>query len=103
MSVLTFDSTAYGRLLANARPHVIHTDEQNERYINQLESLLNRGNLSAEEKELAELVTVLIENYEQRYTIQPESTPAERVRHLMEAQDLKPADMLDIFRTKSIA
>jgi HTH-type transcriptional regulator / antitoxin HigA len=45
---------------------------------------------------------VLIEKYEERYQIQPASTPAERLRHFMDAQDLKATDMLDIFGTKSI-
>jgi HTH-type transcriptional regulator/antitoxin HigA len=81
---------------------VIRTDEENERCIAKLEALSNRGNLSSEEKELADLVTVLIEKYEERYQIRPASTPAERVRHFMDAQDLKPADMLAIFGTKSV-
>jgi HTH-type transcriptional regulator/antitoxin HigA len=102
MSAVAFNEAIYRRLLSKALPHVIHTDEENERYIAKLETLSNRGNLSSEEKELADLLTVLIEKYEERYQIQPESTPAERVRHFMDAQDLKPADMLDIFGTKSI-
>ena len=83
-------------------PHVIRTNQENDRCIAKLETLLNRGKLSSEEKELADLLTVLIESYEERYQIQPASSPAERVRHFMEAQDLKPADMLGIFGTKSV-
>jgi O-methyltransferase involved in polyketide biosynthesis len=66
---------------------VIHTDAENERCIAKLETLSNRGNLSSEEKELADLV--LIEKYEERYQIEPASTAAERVRHFMDPQDLK--------------
>lgn len=47
-------------------------------------------------------MTILIENYERRYHIDPASTPAKRVLHLMDANDLKPADMLGIFGTTSI-
>jgi HTH-type transcriptional regulator/antitoxin HigA len=102
MSAVAFNRDLYGQLLASALPHVIHTDKENESYIAELETLLNRGNLSSEEKELAALLTVLIERYEARCEIRPASTPAERVRHFMDAQDLKPADMLDIFGTKSV-
>ncbi len=98
----TYKPHAYGRLFANTRPHVMHTDIENERCIGQLETLLNRGNLSSEEKELADLLTALIEKYEGRYQIEPASTPAERLRHLMDAQDLKPADLLDIFGSQSV-
>ncbi len=63
--------------------------------------LMCHGNLSSEE--LADLLTVLIEKYEEHYQIQPASTAAERVRHFMDAQGLRPADMLDIFGTKSVA
>jgi HTH-type transcriptional regulator/antitoxin HigA len=102
MSAVAFDPSIYGQLLAHSLPHVIRTDRENERCIAELETLLNRGNLSSEERELADLLTVLIERYEGRYQIQPASTPAERVRHFMDAHDLKPADMLEIFGTKSI-
>lgn len=63
---------------------------------------MNRGKLSSEEKRLADLLTVLIEKYEESYQIEPASSIAGRVRHLMDAHDLKPADMLDIFGTKSV-
>lgn len=102
MSVLPFNSMIYGELLTKSLPHVIHNDEDNDFYIAQLEALMNRGPLSPEEKELADLLTILIENYERRYQIDPASTPAERVLHLMDANDLKPADMLGIFGTTSI-
>jgi len=102
MSVMTFNQDLYGQLLANTLPQVIRTAQENERCIAKLETLLNRGKLSSEEKELADLLTLLIERYEERYQIQPASSPAERVRHFMNAQDLKPADMLEIFGTKSV-
>jgi antitoxin component HigA of HigAB toxin-antitoxin module len=68
MSAVAFNRARYGQLLANALPHVIQTDEENKRCIAKLETLLNRGNLSSEEKELADLLTVLIESYEERYS-----------------------------------
>lgn len=102
MSAVVFNHDRYGQLLMNALPHVIRTDEENERCIATLEVLLNRDRLSSEEKELADLLTVLIEKYEERYRIQPSSTPAERVRHFMDAHGLKPADMLAVFGTKSV-
>ncbi len=102
MSAVAFNQSIYGELLADALPHVIRTHQENDRCIAKLETLLNRGKLSSEEKELADLLTVLIECYEERYQIQPASSPAARVRHFMDAQDLKPADMLGIFGTKSV-
>jgi HTH-type transcriptional regulator/antitoxin HigA len=94
---------AYSRLLSEALPHVIHTEEENERYIGELEDLRSRNHLSSEEEQLAELLTLLIENFEERYQIEPAATPLDALRVLMESHDLKQSDMIDVFGTKSIA
>jgi hypothetical protein len=62
------DDVRYGDLLAHALPQVIETDEENERLIAELERLDSR-NKSPEEEKLAELLTLLIGQFEQRYDL----------------------------------
>jgi HTH-type transcriptional regulator / antitoxin HigA len=103
MSTGLIDEKVYCKLLSEARPHVIHTEEENERYIADLEELHSRGRLSPEEEQLAELLTLLIEKFEERYQIEPGATSLDVVRSLMDAHGVKQSDMLDVFGTRSVA
>lgn len=102
-TALVIDSERYAQLLREALPAVIQTEEENERYIEQLEALSRRcDQLSAEEQKLAELLTLLIEDFEERhYQLRPAS-PAEVLTELMEIHGLKQKDLVDIFGTPSI-
>ena len=61
------DRKRYGRLLARALPVAIRTEEENKRLTAELRALDQRyERLSPEEKELADLITVLIEAFEER-------------------------------------
>lgn len=96
------DERIYRKLVAEALPHVIHTEAENERYIAELEALHSRERLTPEEEQLAELLMLLIENFEaQHYQIRA-AEPVEIVRELMDANGLKQADLLDIFGTRSV-
>ncbi len=97
------DDTIYGHLLAETLPHVIHTDEENEQYIAELERLHGRNRLTVEERQLAELLTLLIEDFEQRQYQTEAAAPVDIVRELMAANGLKQSDMLDVFGTRSVA
>jgi HTH-type transcriptional regulator/antitoxin HigA len=75
----------------------------NDRYIARLEALHDRGHLTPEEERLSELLTLLIEDFEnKRYQLAP-AAPIEIIRELMEANGLKQSDLIDIFGTKSVA
>ena len=97
------DMNAYRELLCSVLPHVIRTEEENERYIAQLEALHDRGGLTPEEQELSKLLTLLIENFEDKlYKFDHVATPVEIIRELMEAHGLKQIDMVDVFGTPSV-
>ena len=102
MGAVTFDSKIYRKLLVKKPPRVIHTAKENEEYIRELEALYSQERLTPEEKEFAELLTVLIEKFEERYQIAA-ATPLDVLHSLMDAADLKQTDMLEIFGTKSVA
>ena len=104
MSTTTIDlnEKTYRQLLARTLPHVIHTDQECERLTNELERLDERERLSPEEGELAELLTVLIDEYEERRYPIRKASPQETLRHLMEARKLTQKDLWKVFGSKGI-
>jgi len=104
MSTLTIelDKKTYGQLLGRTLPHVIHTDEECERLTNELMRLDESRGLSAEEKELAELLTVLIDEYEERRYPIRKASPQQTLHHLMEARNLTQKDLWKTFGSKGI-
>ena len=103
-SVLEVDPKRYGRLLARKLPAVIRTEEENERLIAELEDLDRRqDDLLPEEREYSELLTVLIEAFEEANYALEGSTPDSRLRSLMDEHGLRQRDLLDVFGSRGIA
>lgn len=96
------DREEYAHLLRDTLPHVIHTEAENDRCTALLDGLLRKKQRTAEEKRLAELFTLLIEEYEQRYAPSRAAGPVDILRHLMEANGLRQVDLLDVFGTPSV-
>ena len=90
----------YAELLSSALPHVIHTEVENRRCTAVLEELLRKKRRSPEEKRLAELLTLLIEEFERREYTLPHAGPMDVLRHLMDANGLRQVDLLDVFGLK---
>jgi hypothetical protein len=67
-TIENLDLNRYGRLLARAVPKVIETEEENERALAVVESLLEKGegNLTPEEDALLELLGNLIHDFEEK-------------------------------------
>jgi HTH-type transcriptional regulator/antitoxin HigA len=103
-SVLEVDPKRYGRLLARKLPAVIRTGEENERLIAELEEFDSRDDeLAPEEREYSELLTVLVEAFEDANYALGGSTPDSRLRTLMEEHGLRQRDLLDVFGSRGIA
>ena len=102
MTALAVNTPEYARLLAQTLPSVIHTEDENERFIATLEKLERRSrNWSPAEAKLAELLTLLIENFEdQNYKLKA-ATPTEVLCELMESNGLKQKDLMDVFGAES--
>ncbi|PYU51162.1 MAG: transcriptional regulator [Acidobacteria bacterium] len=96
------DQKAYGQLLRRTLPHIIRTDDECERLTSELLRLNELETPSPEEKELAELLTVLIDDYEERRYPIPKSSPRQTLHHLMEARNLTQKDLWKIFGSKGI-
>ena len=58
---------------------------------------------TSEENRLAELLTLLIEDFEEKRYAVPPGSPLDILRYLMDANGLRQADLLDVFGTASVA
>jgi HTH-type transcriptional regulator / antitoxin HigA len=93
----------YAALLSSTLPAVIRSEAENERYIAVLEELDGKGNqMTAAERRMAELLTLLIEDFEDKHYALKASKPVEILTELMAANHLKQKDLLDIFGSPSI-
>jgi HTH-type transcriptional regulator/antitoxin HigA len=102
MSTLTV-SREYGALLQKVPPKVIRTEKENEAYTEILYELDQRSKtLTPAEKELAELLTLLIEDFEEKRYRLPRAQPLDVLRFLIEQHGLKQKDLKDVFGTPSI-
>jgi HTH-type transcriptional regulator / antitoxin HigA len=92
------DRKEYGKLLARTLPAVIETEEENEHFLSEVERLMDKGDKrSPEEDKLLELMTTLIEDFEEKHYPIPDAPPNEVLRELMESRGLRQRDLLDIF------
>jgi HTH-type transcriptional regulator / antitoxin HigA len=93
----------YAALLTSALPAVIRSEAENERCIRRLEELDRKGRrMSAAERRMAELLTLLIEDFEEKHYALKASSPLDVLNELMLANALKQKDLLDIFSAPSI-
>jgi HTH-type transcriptional regulator/antitoxin HigA len=99
---VVLDQKTYGQLLQRTLPQVIQTKEEYNRLTGELLRLDEREASSREEQELAELLTVLIENYEKRRYPIRRASPRQTLQHLMESRNLTQKDMWKVFGSKGI-
>lgn len=96
-------SANYAALLSETRPEVIHDQRQNRAYIRRLEELTGKKSVTPAEKKLIELLVLLIEDFEAKHAPVLDASPVAIIRHLMEANDLRQKDLMEVFGTESIA
>jgi HTH-type transcriptional regulator/antitoxin HigA len=93
----------YTALLAKFPPRIIRTEEQNEGYIKALYELEQRRDTwGPEEADLADLFTLLIEDFEDKNYQLPPCSSLEAIRFLMDQHGLKQKDLAEVFGTPSI-
>lgn len=104
MALATINQAAYGKLLARTLPRVIKTAEENERMIAELEKLDSRSRpLTPEEENLAELMTLLVRQFEESKYPLGHAEPLEALRILMEDRDIRQRDLIPVFGSSSVA
>ena len=100
----TIGERRYARLLAKAALRVIRTEEENDRALAIVESLMEKGerNMTPEEGELLDLLTNLIRDYEAAtYPPREKSKSHEMVAFLLEQRRLAPKDLWNVIGSKS--
>ncbi|MGA2647779.1 MAG: hypothetical protein ABSF15_24020 [Candidatus Sulfotelmatobacter sp.] len=88
-------------MIAHGAPHVIHNDAELEAYTNALFQLTELKSPSSSEVEAIELLTLLVEHYEQEHYSIPAADPASVVRFLIERQNLTQRDLIPQFGSES--
>ena len=97
-------SVDYMALLERYPPKVIRTERENEKYLAILYEMDSAGRkLTKAEQELSDLLTLLVENFEEEHYALPKTTPAGVINFLMDQNGLRQKDMLDVFGTASVA
>jgi HTH-type transcriptional regulator/antitoxin HigA len=64
---LNFNLETYSQLLPQYQPRIIKTEEENERFLEVVEELISRSNLTPEEDALLELLVKMIEDFEDKH------------------------------------
>lgn len=95
-------AVGYGKLLSQLQPEVVRTDQQHQIYLQKLEQLTGKERLTPAEEKVLALLTVLVEEYEDKNYPIPDAAPVDIIRHLMEANNLRQKDLADVFGTESI-
>lgn len=89
------------KMIAKGAPHVIHNDEELEAYTGALFQLTALENPSRAEREAIELLTLLVERYEEAHYPLPKAGAVSVVRFLLERQDLTQRDLVPQFGSES--
>jgi len=100
------DEKKYGRLLDKHRPRIIQNDEEFDRLAAELEALdaiEKKRRLRGEEYELQLLLAHLCTEYEDRTVVPPSSTPLDVLKFLMEQNELRPVDLVEVFGSRAVA
>jgi HTH-type transcriptional regulator/antitoxin HigA len=95
--------SVYAELLAKSLPRPIRTETERARIAENLLALDDRDDLSPEEEALAEVLTLLIEDYEEKNCPLPQVSPNDSLNALMEERGLKHKDIWPVLGNKGAA
>lgn len=101
--IAELDEAKYAKVLRKYMPRPIHTEEDNQRAIAALEQLHEKEVLSPEQEALAEILTTLIEKFEEERYALSGATPTTILRELLQANDLGQNDLAKLVGSKGIA
>jgi len=89
------------KMIANGAAQIIHNDEELEAYTNALSQLTALENPSRSELEAIELLTLVVERYEEAHYSIPPADAVSVVRFLLEQQHLTQRDLIPEFGSES--
>jgi len=94
----------YGQLLAEVLPRPIGTEAEYERALEIINRLMSQpeDKLTAEEGVLLELLTQLVERYEERSCEIPDAPPHTVIQFLMEDRGLQHKDLMPVLGSRGV-
>lgn len=103
--ISVIENEKYAELVIKVLPTAIRSEEEYEIMVANIDELMSRKEerLSPEESRLLETMAILVEAYEDKQYPMPEIVPHEVLKFLMEQNDLKQKDLLDVFGSSGIA
>lgn len=87
-----FNRTRYGELLLETLSAVIQSEAEYDRLATAMNKLAVKPRLSPEEDRLLDLLSALVEAYDQKHYAIPQATPAMVIQMLMQDRGLKNKD-----------
>lgn len=98
------DARKYGELLLSALPRPIRTEAEYDRIAEIVTRLALKGeaDLTPEEDALLELLTVLIERYDEEYYRVPDAPPDAVIRMLMTDRGLRHKDLIPVLGSRGV-
>jgi HTH-type transcriptional regulator/antitoxin HigA len=95
--------SVYAEVLAKSLPRPIRSDAEHARVTETLLAFDEREDLSPEEEALAELLTLLIDDYEEKHHPLPRVSPNASLNALMVERGLKHKDIWPVLGNKGAA
>src|ERR1039457_6152910 len=102
-TTIEIKDSIYAKLLAKSLPRPIHSEAEHTRLTEMLLRLDEREDPSPEEEALAEVLTLLIEDYEEKNHPLPRVSPNASLIALMEERGLKHKDVWPVLGNKGAA
>lgn len=98
MSTALLNVHRYRELLDETLPAAIRTEDEYQRLLSAAAALMEKPDeaISEEEGRLLELLSILIDEYENRAHPLPKAKPHQMLAYLMEEKHLKPSDLSSI-------
>lgn len=98
----TIDPKRYGRMLVRLLPRAPRNDQDHDAMVAELAKLDELDAPAPEQKALAELLTALVEHYENQHVSIPKNSPHESLTALMEDRGLRHKDIAAFVGNKGL-
>jgi HTH-type transcriptional regulator / antitoxin HigA len=96
------DPEKYARLIAASLPIPPRSEAQNDRLVELLSRMDEREDLTAEEEAFAELLAIVVQDFEDKHYSLPAVEPHEALKALMEDRGLRHKDVWPVVGNKGL-
>jgi HTH-type transcriptional regulator / antitoxin HigA len=86
-------NTSYADLLAAARPEIIQNNRSRKRALKTIAALMSKQKLSAAEGKLLELLSKLVNDYEDAIYPPPGGSPGDMLQHILDNTGMTQSDL----------